>query len=147
MDQIRVGRISALNYTNGTARVVYSDRDNAVTAELPLLSSEYYMPRVDDLVMVLHLPNGAEAGLILGQFWCDGNRPPESGAGLYRKDLDRAGGCTIRHQEGGPLQIICSAGVEIVGSVTVSGDLTAQGKSLPNHTHTDSTGGGTSKPK
>lgn len=35
MDTIRIGRISAINYTDGTARIVYTDRDNAVTPELP----------------------------------------------------------------------------------------------------------------
>ena len=62
MDTIRIGRISAINYTDGTARIVYTDRDNAVTPELPLLSAEYCMPKVDDLVLVLHLPTGASAG-------------------------------------------------------------------------------------
>lgn len=34
----------------------------------------------------------------------------------------------------------------IDGTVTVSGDVTAGGVSLDNHTHTDSMGGGTSGP-
>ena len=36
--------------------------------------------------------------------------------------------------------------VVIDGTVTVSGDVTAGGVSLDNHTHTDSMGGGTSGP-
>ena len=100
MDTIRIGRISAINYTDGTARIVYTDRDNAVTPELPLLSAEYCMPKVDDLVLVLHLPTGAEAGVILGRFWCDGNRPRESGPGLYRKDLSDDGTCYIKCKDG-----------------------------------------------
>lgn len=124
MDTIRVGRISALNYTNGTARVVYSDRDNAVTAELPLLAAEYYMPQVDDLVLVMHLPNGAEAGVIIGQFWTATHRPPQSGPKLYRKDLDRKGRCIIRHTEDDKLEIICPDGIEITGDVNINGTLT-----------------------
>jgi hypothetical protein len=40
MDTLRLGKISTINYKDGTARVLYTDRDNAVTAELPLLSFE-----------------------------------------------------------------------------------------------------------
>lgn len=126
MDIIRIGRISALNYEAGTARVVYSDRDNAVTAELPLLSAEYYMPRVDDMVLVVHLPNGTEAGVIIGQFWNDNNRPKESGANLYRKELDRSGGCYIRHRDGDKLEIYAPNGVKITGNVDVDGRITSR---------------------
>ena len=41
---------------------------------------------------------------------------------------------------------IKAAKVVIDGTVTVSGDVTAGGVSLDNHTHTDSMGGGTSGP-
>ena len=36
MGDIRIGRISSVNYAAGTARVVYSDRDNSVTQEFPI---------------------------------------------------------------------------------------------------------------
>lgn len=97
MDAIRVGRISSVNYENGTARVVYKDRGDSVTMELPLLSYEYMMPEVDDLVLVAHLPNGSEAGILLGRYWNSKNKPRESGKGLFRKDLDRDGKCFIRY--------------------------------------------------
>ena len=41
---------------------------------------------------------------------------------------------------------IKAAKLVIDGTVTVSGDVTAGGVSLDNHTHTDSMGGGTSGP-
>lgn len=126
MDILRIGKISSVNYADGTARVLYTDRDNAVTAELPLLSAEYYMPQPDDVVLVAHLPNGAEAGIVLGRFWCDGNRPPESGAGLYRKDLSREGDCFIKCQNG-EMTIHCPGGIHIKGDVTVDGNITATG--------------------
>ena len=168
MDSIRIGRISAINYTDGTARIVYTDRDNAVTPELPLLSAEYCMPKVDDLVLVLHLPTGAEAGVILGRFWCDGNRPRESGPGLYRKDLSDDGTCYIKCKDG-KIELHSPGGVQISGALTAGGmsatadsltiagaliadsvsasSVTAGGKSLGSHTHTDSVGGETSAPK
>lgn len=101
MEGMRVGRISSINYEGGTARVVYMDKDEAVTRELPILSFEYCMPEVEDMVLVCHLPNGTAAGVILGRFWSLKNTPPESGKGLYRKDMSReAGKAMLRYKEG-----------------------------------------------
>ncbi len=100
MEPFRIGRISSVDYENGTCRVVYNDKDNSVTTEMPLLcmtAREYFMPRVDDIVAVLHLSNGQQFGLILGMYWKDNNRPVECGEGLFRKDLDREGKCYIRY--------------------------------------------------
>ena len=94
MDTIRVGKISSLNYEKGLARVTYSDRDDAVTKEIPLLTpyGEYYMPEVDDYVYILHLPNGSEAGVILGRYWTKNCTPLEGFQGLRRKDVARKQG-------------------------------------------------------
>lgn len=86
-NEIRVGKISSVDYTSGTVRVVYEDQDDAVTRPIPLLSFEYLMPEVDDMVLVLHLSNGTEAGFVIGRPWSDQRVPPESGQGLYRKDF------------------------------------------------------------
>ena len=116
MDTIRIGRISSVNYAEGTARVVYTDRDNSVTMELPLLSYEYSMPKVDDLVLVLNLPTGGEAGVILGKIWNDNNKPKESGEKIYRKDLGE--GCYIKYdEETKKLRIDCPKGIQIKGNI------------------------------
>lgn len=91
-NNIRLGKISAIDYAAGTVRVVYHEKDDAVTAPIPLISSEYFMPEVDDMVMVLHLSNGTEAGVVLGRPWSEKNKPPEGSKGLYRKDLARSPG-------------------------------------------------------
>ena len=41
---IRLGKISSINYTAGKARVVYEDRDDSVTSELPFLALQYNIP-------------------------------------------------------------------------------------------------------
>ena len=46
-DIIRVGYISNVNYAEGTAQVVYKDRDNAVSPYLPFASNEYDPPETD----------------------------------------------------------------------------------------------------
>ncbi|MGN0706572.1 MAG: hypothetical protein ACI4JC_01050 [Faecalibacterium sp.] len=84
---IRVGKISSVEYDTGMVRVVYHDQDDAVSRPIPLLSFEYLMPEVDDQVLVLHLSNGTEAGIVIGRPWSGKRKPPESGEGLYRKDF------------------------------------------------------------
>ena len=46
METVRFGKISSVNYEAGTVRVVYHEKDDCVTSEIPLLSSEYMMPEV-----------------------------------------------------------------------------------------------------
>lgn len=125
-NNIRLGKISAIDYAAGTVRVVYHEKDDAVTAPIPLISSEYFMPEVDDMVMVLHLSNGTEAGVVLGRPWSEKNKPPEGSKGLYRKDLARSPGeAMIRYKDG--TMTIKAAKLVIDGTVTVSGDVTAGG--------------------
>lgn len=162
-DLIRLGKISALNYEAGTARVVYHDRGDSVTAELPLLSTEYKMPSIGDQVLVLHLSNGSAAGVVLGRPWSSINRPPESGEGLYRKDFAPApGDAFLKYQDGtitikadkiilqglveanemgymrnqgGALSINADSVSITGGGVTLSGGVVADGVRIASHTH------------
>ena len=58
----RVGKVSSIDYAAGLVRVVYPDKDNSVTAPLPMLCTEYNMPQVGDPVMVLHQRDRGGAG-------------------------------------------------------------------------------------
>ena len=91
-DLFRIGKISSINYQNGTARVTYPDRGGDTTPEIPFLAFEYWMPKEEDQVLVAHLPNGPASGGILGTFWHNGNRPLEGFQGLYRKEYAREPG-------------------------------------------------------
>ena len=72
---IRLGKISSINYTAGKARVVYEDRDDSVTSELPFLALQYNIPKVDDLVVVACFSNGTVSGVILGPVYNSANTP------------------------------------------------------------------------
>ena len=52
-----------------------------------MLSSEYLMPKPDDMVLVLHLKNAPSRGVIVGPIYNDDNRPSISGKNKYCKDL------------------------------------------------------------
>lgn len=84
---IRLGKISSINHAEGKARVVYEDRDQSVTSELPFLSWMYNMPKVDDFVVVACFSNGTVAGVILGPIWNTANQPHDGAAGVFRLEM------------------------------------------------------------
>lgn len=89
--EIRIGRVSSINYEKGMARVTYRDKDETVTTEFPMLNfnDEYRMPKVGQDVMVAHLSNGSSRGVVMGTVWNRKYAPVETGEDLYRKDLSR----------------------------------------------------------
>lgn len=133
-NEIRLGKISAIDYAAGMARVVYHEKDDCVTRLIPFISDEYMMPEAEDQVLVVHLSNGTEAGVVLGRLWSGKNIPPESGRGLYRKDLSRIPGeAMIRYKDGvltlkAP-KIVIDGDLEVAGNLTVTGTISRKGES------------------
>ena len=85
-DIFRIGRVSSVNGTNCTARVTFPDKDDLVSAELPIIvigskgTQGYWVPEVDTQVLCCFLPNpsgsGLNEGFILGAFYSQQD-PPE----------------------------------------------------------------------
>lgn len=124
-DLIRIGRISTVNYKEGTAKVVYKDRDDMVTGDFPLLANEYLMPKVDDMVLVLHTKRNKASGVIVGPVWNDDNRPGLTGKNKYLKEMtDKS---SIKAEEGTMeikaenIKFICDSGsitlAQIIGHI------------------------------
>ncbi len=64
-DVIRIGNVSSVNGT--TVRVTYPDRQDAVTAELPLVGNGVYrVPKVGETVLVVHCSNDVGRGVCVG---------------------------------------------------------------------------------
>lgn len=130
-DIIRAGFISAINYKDGTAQVVYKDRDNSLSPFMPLWANEYNPPDIDTLVYVVHLPNGGTRGMIIIPPYADTNRPIEGREGLWRKEL--GDGSFLRYdRKTKQLDIMCDrvkfgGNLEIEGNVSVTGNLTVCG--------------------
>lgn len=149
---IRIGRVSSINKAGGTIRVTYPDRDDSVTAEIPVFSftDEYKMPPIGAEVLVLHLSNGAAAGVMMGRYWNSQNLPPATST--FRKEMGETYGQSYMEYDGGTLtihadKIVLDGEVTVNGNVTTDkGDMKASGISLKNHKHTDSVGGKTTAP-
>lgn len=87
---IRIGKISSIDYATGKARIVYEDRDNTVTVELPIINVEDSgLIREKDSVLVAHLSNGTANGIVLGRFHANSNPPVEGMKDKYRKEFSR----------------------------------------------------------
>lgn len=94
---VRVGRVSSVNASSMRARVVFTDMENTVSAELPVLCQgslkrkQYWLPDIDEQVVCLMLPNasgkGSNDGFILGTFFSDADKPVKTGANIRRYDF------------------------------------------------------------
>lgn len=130
---IRIGKVSSVDAVSGTVRVTYPDRDDSVTAELPVFSftDEYKMPKVGSQVLVVHLSNGTSAGVCLGHYWNGSNRPPASSG--FRKELgDFYGEAYISFSDG---KVTIHA-----DKIVLDGTVVADGVNVGSHTHTGAHG-------
>lgn len=79
---IRIGKISSVNPSNCTARVIFDDKDNMVSHNLPVRQNntkknrDYYLPDINETVLCVFLPNGDQEGYILGSYYGDLDTPP-----------------------------------------------------------------------
>ena len=80
-DLMRIGKVSSIDYEKCTAQVVFEDRHDLVSGDmhivvpLTLKDRYYYMPDIDERVLVLFDPSAPTKGYILGSYYAD-PRPP-----------------------------------------------------------------------
>lgn len=125
MDTIRVGYISSIDYKNGTAQVVYKDRDNSVSPFLPFFSNEWNPPKIDTMVYTIHLSNGGTRGMILVPPYTEGNRPVEGNPNIWRKDFGDGG--FIRYDKTKKELEIAANNIVIDGNLHIKGNLKVDG--------------------
>ena len=101
MENIRIGRVSRIDYENGMIAVAYMDRDESVTKMMPYLQmgGEYHMPQVEQRILVLHLSDDSEVGVALGPFWDDVSTPPVYGKDVFHKELSHEEGAAYIHHD------------------------------------------------
>lgn len=85
----RIGTVSSVDPKTGMVSVLYEDRDGAVTDLLPYatFNDEYKLPQQGAKVIVMHLSNGSEMGIVLGTYWNESNAAGAPGA--YHKSLGK----------------------------------------------------------
>ena len=128
-EEIRLGKVSSLDPAAGLAQIVYHEKDGEVTRMIPILSPVfsgfYSLPEVGDQVLVLHLSNGSEAGVVLGRPWSGRFPPPEGAEGLVRLDMDRKPGAAMLRYDAKAqdLTLHCDGTIRITagGAITING--------------------------
>lgn len=142
---IRTGRVSSVNYQEGTFEVTYFDRGKSVTQKINAVSNgEYKMPNIGQVVSVIHNSNGVAAAVSVGTIWNATNRPAEGFKGLFRKEYGTKPGQAFSRYDANTGVFTLTIGKVTItinddGSVylNTAGNITINGVSLANHTHSD----------
>lgn len=118
--QIMIGTVSAINSDMGRARVMFSDRDNMISKELPIIFTRAYgveiyaMPEVGEEVLCVFLANGLEEGFVVGAYYNDEKKPPVKDKSI--KIIKFEDGNYVKYQNGT---------FEFKGNIVVDGNITA----------------------
>lgn len=117
---IRMGRVSTTNPSKMTVKVIFEDKDNMVSDELPVLvqgssrNRHYWLPDVGEQVCCLMLPNGHNAGICLGSYYSEADPPNADSQDVRRVDF--ADGSYIQFDRStGNLDINCTGEIRING--------------------------------
>jgi phage baseplate assembly protein V len=167
-NMVRIGYVSSQHTddTQGACRVVYPDRSDLVSDQLPVIqkstkgNNDYWTPEPGEQVLTLHLPNGIHKGFILGSFHSTSAPPPVTDTN--KRHTTFADGSTFEFDKAssvlfintkGPITIITSGPVHLEGSdisikgnilldgpVHIKGDITHEGNMNTSGVHTDSIG-------
>ena len=89
MNEIRIGRVSSVDYQSGSIDVVFPDEEETVYQDCSLFSAEYRMPKVNDMVSVIFQTNsaGAAQGYVIGIPYSDEKLRKNMGRDVYFKRL------------------------------------------------------------
>jgi phage baseplate assembly protein V len=138
-NMIRIGKVSSINPAKGMVRVVIEDQQDMVTNDLPMLSNEYNLPTIGDLVLCLFLGNGISSGFCLGKYFSTVNPPPVTDSQIIYKDF--GDGSCIKYDKASKTLTIKADTVAIEGNLSVTGNISATGTILDvggntnNHSH------------
>lgn len=131
-------KVSEVDYKKGSVKVILTDRDNIVSDWLPMLSYEYEMPDIGDVVTCDFVDNYCKVGFCKGRYFNDAASPIKHGKDTYHKlllkdadiEYDRAAKEFIFRVDN--IKIIAKtlkvkADIEIKGDVRIEGDLEIKG--------------------
>ncbi|SHN77201.1 phage baseplate assembly protein V [Desulfitobacterium chlororespirans] len=144
----RVGEVVSINPAKCRVRVRFYDQDSLISEELQVVvrgtlkNKDYWMPKVGEAVFCSF--TAQNKGYVLGAVYSEGDPPPVISES--KRHIEFEDGTILEYDSSDhTLSIECAGPINIVGNVTVSGDVLASGVSLKSHTHAE-TGGTTSPP-
>lgn len=122
---IRIGKVSSVNVEDMTAKVVFPDKNNLISAELHMVNrgslkyQDYWIPDIDEQVLCVFLPNvtgrGVSEGFILGSFFSKISPPQSANQNIRRVDF--GDGSYIEHDRStGNMTIHATGNIKITGA-------------------------------
>jgi len=134
---IRYGKVSSVNPAKHTVRVVFADKNNTVSHDLPVLTPGtlknkfYCMPDIGEDVVCIFLPNGMQRGFVIGSFYPLTLALPVISAD--KTNITFPDETVIEYD-----RTSHTMNISVKGDITInaiSGDVIVNGVSLVNHTH------------
>ena len=131
---VREGTVCAVFPEKMTARVTFEDKDDNVSAELPILTTgsaknkAFWLPDIDDVVVCLFAPNDEESGTgwILGTRFNEVDKTPSNvDADTTRREYSD-GTYTSYNRKSHEMEINCKGNLKI----TCEGDITIKGRNI-----------------
>ena len=123
-DIFRIGKVSSVNGAACTVRVTFPDKDDMVSAELPIVvvgshgTKGYWVPEVDTQVLCCFLPNpsgrGPNDGFVLGGFYSTEDPPEESDPKV--RCIKLPDGCYIKFDGAGNIHIHATGNLTLTGA-------------------------------
>ena len=119
---IRTGTVSAVYPENGTARVVFDDKDDTTSPELHIVhrfsgtNKDYWVPDIGDQVVCIFANNDTNfsTGWILGSYFTDKHPPQVASPDIMR--LDFADGSFMEYNRGNS-----SLTIKVMGQIKING--------------------------
>ena len=119
---IRTGTVSAVYPENGTARVVFDDKDDTTSPELHIVhrfsgtNKDYWVPDIGDQVVCIFANNDTNfsTGWSLGSYFTDKHPPQVASPDIMR--LDFADGSFLEYNRGNS-----SLTIKVMGQIKING--------------------------
>ena len=131
---VREGTVCAVFPEKMTARVTFEDKDDNVSAELPILTKGsaknkvFWLPDIDDVVVALFAPNDEESGTgwILGTRFNEVDKTPNNTDADTTKQEFSDGTYISYNRKSHEMEINCKGNLKI----TCEGDITIKGRNI-----------------
>ncbi len=119
-NMVRVGKVSTVNGKDCRVKVVFPDKENCISDELPVIqigsagTAGYWVPEVGTQVLCLFLPNasgnGLSAGFVIGAYYSKAAPPKESDEKV--RSIRFPDGSFIRY-DGGTITINAASAIKL----------------------------------
>lgn len=128
---IRIGSVSSIDPVNHTVKVVFEDKDNLVSGDLPVIvpysdtAKAYRLPEVSESVLCVFLGNGIQNGFCLGSYYNDEDKPPNSNPNQIGTWFDD-GSYVFFDKVSKTLHVKAAGNVRIEGDLIVTGKIISE---------------------